>query len=101
MIVPSSLDDLKRLAQARRCCAAKILDLYKMAFTPRFIQRKLTNAGFSQVRAVARDFLLPNTPPRLISSMIKIGDFLEKDTKILPGPGFVTKSALTYEARYC
>jgi SAM-dependent methyltransferase len=54
------------------------LDPEEMAFTPRFIQRKLTNAGFSQVRAVTRDFLLPNTPASLISSVVKIGDFLEK-----------------------
>lgn len=54
------------------------LEPEEMAFTPRFIKRKLTNAGFSQVRAITRDFLLPNTPARLISSVVKIGDFLEK-----------------------
>jgi 2-polyprenyl-3-methyl-5-hydroxy-6-metoxy-1,4-benzoquinol methylase len=54
------------------------LEPEEMAFTPRFIQRKLTAAGFCQVRAITRDFLLPNTPARLISSVVKIGDFLEK-----------------------
>ena len=54
------------------------LEPEEMAFTPRFIQRKLTTAGFCQVRAITRDFLLPNTPARLISSVVKIGDFLEK-----------------------
>ena len=54
------------------------LEPEEMAFTPRFIQRKLTNAGFCQVRAATRDFLLPNTPASLISSVVKIGDFLEK-----------------------
>jgi len=54
------------------------LEPEEMAFTPRFIQRKLTGAGFCQVRAITRDFLLPNTPARLISSVVKIGDFLEK-----------------------
>ncbi len=54
------------------------LEPEEMAFTPRFIQRKLTSAGFCQVRAITRDFLLPNTPARLISSVVKIGDFLEK-----------------------
>jgi 2-polyprenyl-3-methyl-5-hydroxy-6-metoxy-1,4-benzoquinol methylase len=54
------------------------LEPEEMAFTPRFIQRKLTAAGFVQVRAITLDFLLPNTPTRLISYAIKIGDFLEK-----------------------
>src|SRR6266478_1306475 len=50
----------------------------EMAFTPQFIRRKLKAAGFSHVRAVPRDFLLPNTPGPLISTMIKIGDLLER-----------------------
>jgi SAM-dependent methyltransferase len=54
------------------------LEPEEMAFTPRFIQRKLTTAGFCQVRAVTRDFLLPNTPARLISPVVKIGNYLEK-----------------------
>jgi len=54
------------------------LEPEEMAFTPRFIQRKLTTAGFCQVRAITRDFLLPNTPARLISLVVKIGDYLEK-----------------------
>ena len=54
------------------------LEPEEMAFTPRFIQRKLTTAGFCQVRAITRDFLLPNTPARLISPVVKIGDYLEK-----------------------
>ena len=54
------------------------LEPEEMGFTPRYIQRKLTTAGFCQVRAITRDFLLPNTPARLISSVVKIGDFLEK-----------------------
>jgi len=60
---------LRRLARLER---------EEMAFTPRFIQRKLMTAGFCQVRAVTRDFLLPNTPARLVPSVIKISDFLEK-----------------------
>ena len=43
------------------------LEPEEMAFTPRFIQQKLTTAGFCQVSAITRDFLLPNTPARLIS----------------------------------
>jgi 2-polyprenyl-3-methyl-5-hydroxy-6-metoxy-1,4-benzoquinol methylase len=54
------------------------LEPEEMAFTPKFIQRKLTAAGLSQVSAVPLDFLLPNTPARLISYAIKISDFLEK-----------------------
>ena len=53
------------------------LEPEEMAFTPRFIKQKLISAGFSQVRADTRDFLLPNTPARLISSVVKISDFLE------------------------
>jgi hypothetical protein len=41
-------------------------------------QQKLAAAGFFQVRAVTRDFLLPNTPAKLISLVVKMGDFLEK-----------------------
>jgi hypothetical protein len=54
------------------------LEPEEMAFTPRFIQQKLAAAGFFQVRAIARDFLLPNTPAKLISLVVKMGDFLEK-----------------------
>jgi 2-polyprenyl-3-methyl-5-hydroxy-6-metoxy-1,4-benzoquinol methylase len=63
-----------RVAALRRMAR---LEPEEMAFTPRFIKRKLTTAGFCQVRAITRDFLLPNTPARLISSVVKIGDFLE------------------------
>jgi 2-polyprenyl-3-methyl-5-hydroxy-6-metoxy-1,4-benzoquinol methylase len=54
------------------------LEPEEMAFTPRFIKRKLTTAGFSHVRVITRDFLVPNTPARLISSVVKIGNFLER-----------------------
>jgi 2-polyprenyl-3-methyl-5-hydroxy-6-metoxy-1,4-benzoquinol methylase len=54
------------------------LEPEEMAFTPKFIQQKLADAGFCQIRAVTRDFLLPNTPAKLISVVVKMSDFLEK-----------------------
>ena len=54
------------------------LEPHEMAFTPKFIREKLKAAGFSHVRAIPRDFLLPNTPASLISTVIKIGDLLER-----------------------
>jgi len=54
------------------------LEPNEMAFTPKFIREKLKTAGFSHVRAIPRDFLLPNTPASLISPLIKIGDLLER-----------------------
>jgi 2-polyprenyl-3-methyl-5-hydroxy-6-metoxy-1,4-benzoquinol methylase len=50
----------------------------EMAFTPKFVRKKLQAAGFSHVRAIPRDFLLPNTPVSLISTVIKVGDLLER-----------------------
>jgi len=54
------------------------LEPEEMAFTPRFIQQKLAAADFFPARAIAGDFLLPNTPAKLISLIVKMGDFLEK-----------------------
>ncbi len=54
----------------------------EMAFTRRFIAKKLKDNGFSDVVVEYRDFLLPNTPTSLINAVIATGDCLEK----LPGP---------------
>ena len=50
----------------------------EMAFTPTFISRKLTAAGFYDVRVDTRDFLLPNTPTPLIKAVIALGGRFEK-----------------------
>jgi hypothetical protein len=63
-----------------------------MAFTPRFIRNRLKRAGFSDVRARTRDFLLPNTPEALIPAVITIGGILERlpAFKLLAQSVFVT-----------
>lgn len=50
----------------------------EMAFTPGFIRRKLSVAGFHHIRATTRDFLLPNTPDALIRPVIVIGGWLDR-----------------------
>ncbi len=50
----------------------------EMAFTGKWIARKLAEAGFSHIRVEYRDFLLPNTPDSLIPVLIKAGDMLER-----------------------
>ncbi len=57
--------------------AAK-LEPDEMAFTPGYIRRKLRAAGFSQVRATTRDFLLPNTPDGLVRPVIAASDVLDR-----------------------
>jgi SAM-dependent methyltransferase len=50
----------------------------EMAFTPGFIRRKLTAAGFDPVRITTRDFLLPNTPAALIRPVVAVGGVLDR-----------------------
>ena len=64
-----SIPFLRRLAH---------LEPSEMAFTPRFIKQRLRQAGFNDVRAVPRDFLLPQTPASWIESVVKIGDRVER-----------------------
>ncbi len=54
------------------------LEPEEMAFTPSFIARQLSHAGFYDVRAVPRDFLLPHTPTSCIDMVVKLGDRLER-----------------------
>jgi SAM-dependent methyltransferase len=63
-----SVPALRRLAK---------LEPDEMAFTARFITRKLHAAGFASVRVATRDFLLPTTPAWLINPVIGIGGVLE------------------------
>ena len=50
----------------------------EMAFTPSYIRRHLTVAGFSDLNVNTRDFLLPNTPGFLINPVIAAGRILER-----------------------
>jgi 2-polyprenyl-3-methyl-5-hydroxy-6-metoxy-1,4-benzoquinol methylase len=50
----------------------------EMAFTARFITRKLSAAGFDPVQVATRDFLLPNTPSVLVKPVIVLGGWLEQ-----------------------
>jgi len=54
------------------------LDPDEMAFSKMYISRKLGDSGFEEIRVDCKDFLLPNTPKFLISSLIFIGKILEK-----------------------
>jgi|694.fasta_scaffold33687_4 2-polyprenyl-3-methyl-5-hydroxy-6-metoxy-1,4-benzoquinol methylase len=54
------------------------LEPTEMAFTDKYIRKKILNAGFSNCETIIKDFLLPNTPKIFINSLIKIGTFLEK-----------------------
>ncbi len=50
----------------------------EMAFSSRFIKKKLKKAGFSSCSAEIKDFLLPNIPEKLIKTVINVGSILEK-----------------------
>ena len=50
----------------------------EMAFSSGFIRRKLAGAGYSNISAIPRDYLLPNTPRRLVRLVAFLGDWLEK-----------------------
>jgi 2-polyprenyl-3-methyl-5-hydroxy-6-metoxy-1,4-benzoquinol methylase len=50
----------------------------EMAFSSDYISRKLKIAGFHEIRATTRDFLLPNTPKIFIKSIAYIGAIAEK-----------------------
>ncbi|OGN02469.1 MAG: hypothetical protein A2655_01965 [Candidatus Yanofskybacteria bacterium RIFCSPHIGHO2_01_FULL_43_42] len=54
------------------------LEPNEMAFSKKFIAKKLTDLGYQNIKVSYRDFLLPNTPKHLIRSVIKIGDITEK-----------------------
>lgn len=50
----------------------------EMAFTRRFIEKKLKTAGFSKIKVTYKDFLLPVIPSILIKPVIFCGDIVEK-----------------------
>ncbi len=50
----------------------------EMAFTPRWIIRHLRRAGFSDIEVSFRDFVLPNLPFQLVSTVAKVGAIVEQ-----------------------
>jgi 2-polyprenyl-3-methyl-5-hydroxy-6-metoxy-1,4-benzoquinol methylase len=50
----------------------------EMAFSKKFISKKLEEAGYSNIKIEFKDFLLPGVPNFLINPSIKIGNVLEK-----------------------
>jgi SAM-dependent methyltransferase len=50
----------------------------EMAFTKKYIKKKLEDAKFTDIKVEYRDFLLPNTPSPLIWPVIWLGNIFEK-----------------------
>ncbi|MBW7895639.1 MAG: methyltransferase domain-containing protein [Opitutaceae bacterium] len=50
----------------------------EMAFTPRYIHRRLHTAGYVNIRVTTRDFLLPNTPTGLVPPVVAASDLLDR-----------------------
>lgn len=55
-----------------------LLDPDEMAFSKRWIGKRLTQNGFNQIDIQYRDFLVPNTPNALINMVVSTSNFLEK-----------------------
>lgn len=60
----------------------------EMAFSRKFITKKLKNAGYRNIKVEYRDFLLPVIPDMLIQPTIVLGNFSEK----IPGLNWLTQS---------
>jgi 2-polyprenyl-3-methyl-5-hydroxy-6-metoxy-1,4-benzoquinol methylase len=50
----------------------------EMAFSGKYITRLLKQHSYSDIVVEYKDFLLPNTPPSLITPTIALGNFLER-----------------------
>jgi len=50
----------------------------EMAFSKKFIQTKMKDSKFGNIKVAYKDFLLPGIPKWLVKPSILIGDFLEK-----------------------
>lgn len=50
----------------------------EMAFSKRFIFKKLKKAQFQNIKVNFRDFLIPITPAPLVNFVIKMGNFIEQ-----------------------
>jgi SAM-dependent methyltransferase len=64
-----SVPVLRRLAR---------LEPDEMAFTSRFITKKLAAAGFHPDSVTTRDFLIPNTPAFMVRPVVALGGWLER-----------------------
>jgi 2-polyprenyl-3-methyl-5-hydroxy-6-metoxy-1,4-benzoquinol methylase len=58
------------------------LDPGEMAFTKKFIAKKLVIAGFKDIKIEYKDFLIPGTPTSLIKSVVALGNTAEKISMI-------------------
>ena len=54
------------------------LEPVEMAFTKKFITKKLINSGYKNIKVEYKDFLIPGTPSFLIKPIIIIGKLIEK-----------------------
>ena len=50
----------------------------EMAFSPKFITKKLERAGYKDIKVTFRDFVLPGLPQAVVKPVIAISDVLEK-----------------------
>jgi len=50
----------------------------EMAFSPRFITKKLQKAGYKDIKVTFRDFVLPGLPQSIVRPVIALSDVLEK-----------------------
>ena len=57
---------------------AASLEPDEMAFSKRFVSKKLQNAGFKNINVEYKDFLLPGVPDFMIEPSIWLGDLIEK-----------------------
>lgn len=63
----------------------------EMAFSKKFIERKLREAGFQNMKVAYKDFLLPGIPAIFIKPSIAVGNFLEKTPlKLISQSIFIT-----------
>ena len=50
----------------------------EMAFSPKFITKKLERSGYKDIKVTFRDFVLPGLPQAIVKPVIAISDVLEK-----------------------
>ena len=54
------------------------LEPTEKAFTKKYINNKLINAGFKNIQIEYKDFLIPGTPYLLVKPLLFLGNILEK-----------------------
>ena len=50
----------------------------EMAFSPKYITKKMERAGYKDIKVTFRDFVLPGLPQAIVKPVIAISDVLEK-----------------------